>query len=314
MWWTGGVLPSKTLLVLGAGASRPYGFPTASELRSLILGESDPETQQFHYRMGFLPPVHSYKEWILDSLAPIFSVPVIEDFQDRFRRSEVVSVDRFLADNEKDEPLGRAFIAAILLRCEKDDSLAGDWYKTLFNHLIDENPHSLEVLSVLTFNYDRSLERYLYRAYMGLHNDDDNAARRLVERVKVIHVYGSLGHLFVPPSLPFPEIPYGDYHHIKKATGNFHLIRAHEASSEIKRIQQMISDANRIIFLGFGFDQMNLKAIGMGAITGKRVFASCYKLEKLKMKNAVEITGRGIQWGDRSQNISEFLHDSEVLC
>jgi len=218
-----------------------------------------------------------------------------------------------LADNEKDEPLGRAFIAAILLRCEREVSLSGDWYRNIFNHLINENEHSPEILSVLTFNYDRSFERYLYLSYRGLRQNDDGAARQFLNRIRIVHVYGSLGPLFVTRSPNDPIIPFGEYQQMKQADYYFHLVRAQE-SRDITRIKTFIDDAKRIVFLGFGFDPMNLDAIGMGSDPNKPVFASCYRLEKRLMNNAVDKIGRGILWGDRGHTVAEFLHNEQALC
>jgi hypothetical protein len=132
-------------------------------------------------------------------------------------------------------------------------------------------------------------------------------------RIRIVHVYGSLGPLFVPPSPNDPIIPFGACQQMKQADDYFHLVRAQQ-SRDITRIRTFIEEAERIVFLGFGFDPMNLDAIGMGSDPKKPVFASCYRLEARLMDNAVDKINRAIFWGDRRHTVAEYLHNERALC
>ena len=256
--------PGRKLYSFWARASSPYGFPTAGELRNLILGDFPPELPEklrfrFLNQMGFNnyadsdKNIEEYTTWILDSVAPLFSVSEIKDFRTRFRLSQVYSIDRFLAEpaNQSLGKLGKAFIAAILLRCEKNETLAGDWYAKIFNYLIDTTPtNEVPILSVVTFNYDRSLERFLYQSYMGLHNSNEGRVIDLIDQTPIIHVYGSLGSIFKQPTLSqVPTIPYGEFREITKAAACINLVRANRPSNAIANIRKETANAKRIIVL-----------------------------------------------------------------
>lgn len=151
------MISHKTVLILGAGASRPYLLPTGGELRDLILQRNYDSILRSLELSG--PDQKSYVDWYRELLCNHIRQEQIEDFQMRFAESEFVSIDRFLAFNPEFDDTGRFMIAAILLNCERTPHLKGDWYQILFNELTTDGPDiSADLLSVVTFNYDRSLE------------------------------------------------------------------------------------------------------------------------------------------------------------
>jgi len=123
------VFKDKTVLVLGAGASRPYGFPTSGELRELLLGiETDsvldslqPRLSQRHdqFSDGTMQPISNliYEEM---KSAAYGEDRLLQVFRDEFRRAERVSIDAFInglppPDGSIDTAhIARASVAAIL--------------------------------------------------------------------------------------------------------------------------------------------------------------------------------------------------------
>src|SRR5262245_39512249 len=107
-------------LVLGAGASRPYGFPSGSELveQALLL---KPELRPIEdtARIGNLG----------------ITIKEFRDFRDALRRSLVTSIDVFLETRPDHMPVGKRVIAGLLLPHENPDSIRvnveGGWYDYL---------------------------------------------------------------------------------------------------------------------------------------------------------------------------------------
>ena len=64
--------------------------------------------------------------------------------------------------------------------------------RALSDERVSSNEFSEHALSIITFNYDRSLEEYLYRVLGALYNRD---AEELVQGLSIIHVHGDLGPL-----------------------------------------------------------------------------------------------------------------------
>ena len=186
-------------------------FPVASELRQLLLEENEPT--ELLVSMGFQNnAVGEYRAWLEAILRPLHVVGVSKkSFQTRFALSEIFSVDAFLAYNPGFDSLGRIMIAAILLRCENVRTLRGGWYQALLNEIVTNGPDFPDaILSVITFNYDRSLELYLCRSFMSAFRLEEEAAWKMVARIKIVHVYGDLGPVR-------GVVPYGESDAIARA-------------------------------------------------------------------------------------------------
>ena len=143
------MIPARTLLILGAGASRPYLFPTGAQLTDLILERKDKlergdnrellanmrfDTGPFYANEQLIPaqeqnPFLHYSHWLKTTLK-MYGVDEedLRQFQGRFRLSQAYSIDAFVADNPGFKRLASLMIAAILLRCERLERLEGDWY------------------------------------------------------------------------------------------------------------------------------------------------------------------------------------------
>ncbi|MGD0625710.1 MAG: hypothetical protein ABSB32_13440 [Thermodesulfobacteriota bacterium] len=121
-----------TLFILGAGASKPYGFPTGRELRTQIIRSfpSDYKTLQ--------STDISLK---LDSLKRQ-ELAMVSDFVEHFSKSPVYSIDQFLAFNPAFSYQGKMAIAYYIRTKEIESKFweeppsEEDWYSLLFNRMI----------------------------------------------------------------------------------------------------------------------------------------------------------------------------------
>ena len=87
------------MLILGAGASAPYGYPLGAGLVNTIVGLTDADN-----RSGLFPVLlgdQSFREQV-------------GDFHARLLRSETGSIDDFLESNRDYGDLGKVCIAAAL--------------------------------------------------------------------------------------------------------------------------------------------------------------------------------------------------------
>src|SRR4030095_6872791 len=204
-------------LVLGAGASCPYGFPTGYQLRKKII-ELSPDL---------------YSEYRSE----------IVQFQNAFRDSHCTSIDTFLAEPSNDRHViwGKRAIAHVLLPIESSSRRVfredGDWYQIFADALLAPPPpdRTPAKVHVVTFNYDRSLEAFLLIAIRNRFNlPPDEARQKMDALVAINHVYGWLGQISVDPGSEFREAPFVRYGGPADATdaANPHLIiRAQHAET-----------------------------------------------------------------------------------
>jgi hypothetical protein len=189
----------KTVFVVGAGASLPYGYPLGDDLVEMIIKKC----QYFIKNIGAGERLPQYKQ-LLDLII----------------LHEPFSIDSFLAHhcNHELQQLGKELIVECILECENlkqlekgkqvkkfkpnnfyndEDFISANWYRFLTNALMI-NRESLEdeneelPFRIITFNYDVSLEYYLISRLQKapLLKNKPVIFKKLKE--SIIHVYGSV--------------------------------------------------------------------------------------------------------------------------
>jgi hypothetical protein len=183
------VITTPTVLVLGAGASCPYGFPTAKELKNRICEVFASRTPAIRLLGDNVAPAEKFLE-----------------FREAFWKSGTASIDAFLKGRPEFLDVGKFAIAYWLIPFESEANLftppgdSGDWYEYLSERLnpsFDEFEHNK--LSIVTFNYDRSLEHYLFSSLLNWHGRSVDDCVEKFEKLPIIHVYGQLG------KIPYPQ-------------------------------------------------------------------------------------------------------------
>ena len=291
----------KTVLILGAGASRSYGFPTAAELTDMILGRLPPRFISDHRFNKGVEPGPNWNDWILNE-SSVLDPAFVRSFQQHFEAADTFSIDRFLAFQPKHEAIAKPIIARILLLCEGKSTLRGGWYAQFWNDVIqDAIKTESPPIDVITFNYDRSLEQYLQTVSAAAYADSNKA----LAAVRIQHVYGSLGSLDGDGNVT----EYGEVQRHKKASTGIKLISPRAACNST--IRDTILSCDRAVFLGFGFDSLNLDTLGRTSQNHPReMFASCYGLST-RLKAQAEDRLPGVIWVN--ETVDDMLRKSMAL-
>lgn len=254
-----------TTLVLGAGASRPYGFPTGRELRIELC---DPGT--------------------LIGLRDTYSEHDIKVFCDTFRRSQMLSIDAFLARRGNDHvfgvgsptfaEIGKVAIAYLLMQREKSDELFRErpdhWYQYLWSRMSDSlDSFASNKIRIVTFNYDWSLEAYLLEALGNTFGVDSDKAAELLESVEILHVYGQPGRLGKQSMSSPDRRPYSSDNISARALNTaalgIRVIDEHRDDNDevFARAYRYLTASKRICFIGFGFDETNVRRLQLARLT-----------------------------------------------
>lgn len=236
-----------TVLILGAGSSAHCEYPMGSQLVA---------------RLAALR--HSNE---LDNLPEGWTREEADDFLVRLARSGHYSIDAFLEVNPEQADLGKYLIARELKKHEIVDKLYppnnSGWYQPLLNALLDTrgvDSFAASRLGVITFNYDRSLEAYLYYALQARLRIDAEEAAALLATLPIVHVHGVLGE--------YPITEYRadcDIQELLDISRQIQII--HEITDngdgfcnpQFERSHEMLTQAERIYILGFGFHPDNLR-------------------------------------------------------
>ncbi len=321
----------ETVLVLGAGASKAFGFPTGEELVEEIYSMVDRD--RGGYRELFWEVINKYYSGRLDN------------FDKVLKDANPLSIDSWLEHNPYYIEVGKVAIAIALLYREMHSNLRpkNNWYQLLFKRLNSPfEEFQNNKLSIITFNYDRSLEQYLFKAFKNTHiGKREEEYKEKLNQFRILHVYGSLGRLdwqFDNPENNLPLVSYGhtlDRDTVYSAAESIKIIPPKNQrevfdvvqksiSDEFNKAQKLIAGAEALYFLGFGYNQDNMKRLGgietlqkplknMGTVKGlgHQEFQEIRRMNIFR-KVARTYSGQTLQTQTVDNKIEHFLFDKTV--
>lgn len=273
------MITENTVFIIGAGGSYPYGFPLGIKLRELAYSKSSTMFQNFHNHIGgdFLTEVNNlaYK------------------FSRHFKASGDQSIDWFLKKFPEYSVVGKFLINDIILQAENDSKFLEeirpefknqDWYWYLYNEMSkypkgETNPALFlnNKVKFITFNYDRSLEQFLFATFSNGHNFTKygTTAIKIFKEIPILHVYGKAAKLDWEREAEEYFIGYKgyqpSYNTLERLQENIKLIDEREAKKNTQ-FGNFIMQAERIFFLGFSYADENLHILDIPEIITKEQY------------------------------------------
>ena len=300
---------SRTVFIIGAGASREADLPMGEELKGQIADLLDirfadgwrqasgddqitaalrQHVRSADGRQGDINP-YLHKAWQIRDVVPALSI----------------SIDNYLDAHQGDEQVelcGKLGIVRAILRAEAGSKLRhvgdgfdrfdltklyGTWYSRFFQMLTENVPKSqahtvFDNVSIITFNYDRCIERFLAQALADYYSLELDKAQSLVQqRLRIFHPYGQVG------PLPWQDLtqatPFGssgaDLLHLAKGIKTFTEGRNDEEF--VGPMHAEITAAETIVFLGFAFHPLNMQLLApTKGSDPSRIFATTFGLSE----------------------------------
>lgn len=278
---------AKTTIVLGAGASIPYGYPSGQELyEQLGRGEPVGNVEACQKALGI-------------------DKKQIQALRQRMQRMACLSIDEFLSHCTREEAeLGKKLIAIDLIRREREDILFTPadepyyqssrlneaqqasialrkqrWYHQLLN-LLGRTKEQIasNYLSIVTFNYDRSLEHFLTIALAERFGITLREAWQLIDHIKIIHVHGQLGPLpyQTPDNTGWPYSEELTPERVQEAANSMNVIYDERTGTapEFNAAEGCVLNARHVVTLGFGWHPLNMRRLGL-EIASDRIEGTC---------------------------------------
>lgn len=280
---------NKTVLILGAGASFEAGLPIGDTLKAQIA-----EALQVRESSRSWGDFHLADQSVSDA------VKLLNRRSDsRFSWGEIItackqigsalplarSIDNFLHSNQHSvtiEFCGKLGIVSCILKAERESllkiadeqaanagidfsGLKDKWYNRfaalMFESTFDDLRRSLENLTVISFNYDRCFEHFMYYSIITYYGRSPQEAAEVVNGMKVFHPYGMVGYL--PWMERSPMAKFGDQVDAERLLQLAGQIKTYtegvdRESSEIQAIHSALRKALNVIFLGFGYIPLNM--------------------------------------------------------
>lgn len=267
------MIKTKTVFVLGAGASMPYDFESAG---TMLVECKKMSPYNIAMAVGF-PKVS----------------PPIDTFSEDLRASQNESLDAYLeqrTDSDADMHIGKRLIASRLLlqeyKSNKKFEVTGDWISYLYSRMVYETGSVREfqeknAVTFVTYNYDRLLEHRISRALQSQFKAPITECMAVFDKIKVIHLHGSLGPLNPPKAIAFGLDATNDRDFASRLSfaleTSAHSIQiVHQArpdTAEFLASRAALSETTRVFFLGFGFGQTNVQRLDLRNINqGAQIF------------------------------------------
>lgn len=267
----------ETTFIVGAGASTDFGLPIGRTLAG-IIGQMLADELSANPRDGEQPilraAMRSGEHGDFGAAAQDIAGGMIA----------ARSIDRFLHSRQGRplvERVGKCAISEAIARAERTSRLGGvdetdwaavrgallatndSWLARLFSLLQEgvrpeDADKIFESVRFVVFNYDRCIERYLQLALAHVMQQTVGKSAELVQQIPLVHVYGSLGEL----KSPGQQVPFGaDEFHLPMMAAGIRTFTEAAKEDVLARAHTLLRESDRIVFLGFAFDPLNVQAL-----------------------------------------------------
>lgn len=280
------MLDQRTLFVVGAGAGQEINMPVGSDLTNAIAAKTNIKYEDFGVKLRSGDPAVAHA---------LRRIAKKRDINFNTWRAEVASIaegihytksiDAYLSthkDNEAVKVGAKLAIVQSILEAEREchiywdhdhwksaDGVRLSWFPAFFHILQDgvdakgDLSRLFKKLSVISFNYDRCLEHYLFHAMQHLFRVHEGDAAKVIGSLKIFHPYGQVGLLpwdvKSGRKVGFGVKDYGDIEGLAEEIRTFN--EQIEEGDRLVEIRNQVAEAERIVFLGFHFHKQNMELL-----------------------------------------------------
>jgi hypothetical protein len=240
----------------------------------------------------------------------------INSFRDAFFFSGKNSVDAFLEHRPDFMEIGKAAIAAVLIPFEQKVQLFGytpdNWLRYLFGNLGSSfEDFGTGAIPFITFNYDRTVEHFLFSSLQNSFNKTDEECRALMlASIPVVHLHGQLGFLPWQAKGGRGFKPHLDKDSLQQGSDGIKII--HEdirdgRDKEFLRAKELLAEATSVLFMGFGYNKTNIDRLGIRDLDKGKAIGTCLKMSDREKHYVATVCNGRI--GLRNEDCLAFVRD-----
>jgi hypothetical protein len=296
---------TKTLFVLGAGASFEVDMPLGSELLKQIVKLIEIKLHFHKQKSGDYVILQALKLHLNEgSEVKKINEHLGAAWQLAASARQALSIDNLIdaLEDPKIELVGKLGIARAILLSESkskffrlrqhsdqfDLAPFNDTWFGSFTKLLTENVRKTSVseifnnVEIVNFNYDRCLEHYLPYSLANYYGLSLQEAQKLMGSLTVHRPYGSVGRLPWQTNAG-PSVTFGNENAQELAAVSQQIITFTERKEEkdvLQRIKAAVSGAQRIVFLGFAFHRQNVELLASEILDSATVLATSIGISK----------------------------------
>jgi hypothetical protein len=277
--------------VIGAGASSEAGMPTGYGLKKEIADALAFEVDRFGRLAGGASAIR-------EAMYELAQRPEAKGDINAYLQSALLirnampqapSIDNFIDTHRADPKIaecGKLAIALEILKAERASKLYVDpsniynrlafadiedtWFSAFFQLLalstqLKDLPQRLSRVKIVSFNYDRTFEHFLHQAIQNYYGCSSEESAKVLGSLTILHPYGSVGslpwQLAGKHSVPFGEEIWKDTLLAVASTLRTFTEGTNSADSQIDEIRSAVHNAEKLVFLGFAYHELNLEVL-----------------------------------------------------
>jgi len=151
-----------------------------------------------------------------------------------------------------------------------------NWLRYLYGRMnCSFNEFGENLVSFITFNYDRTIEHFLHTALCNTYKKHPELCAEQMSRIPIVHLHGRLGRLPWQGGSARPyeaaELNPNDLFIALNGIKIIHEDPTGDRDKDFQEAKRLLDEAERIYFLGFGFDATNVKRLGLDKLRGNRI-------------------------------------------
>lgn len=277
----------RNVIVVGAGASKEFNLPTGAELKSKIARISDIRFGDWGRKLesGDYKLVETLRTLVRGDASSDGTINQYLEAAWRIRDNMPLapSIDNFLDTHREDAKLvqfGKICIAKAISEAERESSLyfsedgsaqkrfdfgaiRDTWLAQLFGILVSQRDFNsflgaLRNITFVSFNYDRCIHQFFFHAarqYFALSNDQ---VEEMLSVLNIHYPYGSIGGFSWQASgqTNFGSSLYNES--LITVSKDLRTFTEGSGTDRVKRIRKAFEEAEVVMFMGFGFLNLNV--------------------------------------------------------
>lgn len=331
------------VFIVGAGASAEFRFPVGNALRDGIAQDVKFQFEFARKQISGSPELLEVVRHAVakdrvglyiaagNRLAPAMPPqPTVDEALEYFAEEEVIihlgklAIARRILDRERNAKTLPANDDQELLHKFVPDP--GIWLFRVYSMAVRGHKQSaadglFDHVTMINFNYDRTVEHGLYLALQKQGHFSPERASAALGKMRILRPYGSIGPL--PWQDRTTGIPYGsdNVRHVVSAAGDLRTFteqNRHDDKLEAD-IRTALTNAALVIFLGFGFHSQNMRLLKIPErrrVAG-RIFATTYGMpdvvtQALRGRVCAALNCTSAQWESHPMTAAQLLTDLDL--
>lgn len=268
----------STVIVMGAGASKEYGLPIGAELTQMILSSRAQLIDHLARRS-----TAGFASGLVDDLEKDMIGRRVDGFLNTFRSAATETIDRFISYQPDYEEMAKIAISLALLpraiEAIQTVHLLNGYARHIADAMAEDREQSSHV-RIITFNYEETTEFLLATILLSRCRDSSVVADNVLKHVqnKIMHVYGKFSAnmtydteskrfthpLITKLSQMGPSV--GEIEKSVQGIRTMRFSRTQNRGSGNFWIDEAFREADQVVFLGFGYDEVNLRTLGLDQV------------------------------------------------